>query len=87
MIGILQRRRGAIIKHASGMAGKHGRGEGRAYCSAGARKRIHPGAYSGCSAVYFSAGSLSAGSLSAGSRERKDEHKRTVNLNYTHTAA
>jgi hypothetical protein len=31
-----------------------------------------PGAY--CSAVYFS----------AGSRKRKDEHKRTVNLNYTH---
>jgi hypothetical protein len=27
MIGILQRRPGTIIKHASGMAGKHGRGE------------------------------------------------------------
>jgi hypothetical protein len=27
MIGILQRRPGTIIKHPSGMAGKHGRGE------------------------------------------------------------
>jgi hypothetical protein len=75
MIGILQRRLGAIIKHASGMAGKHGRGE----------RMLLGRTRDGHTARRYSASGRDPGAyFSAGSHKRKDEHKMTVNLNYTH---